>query len=290
MPRVSVIIPTYNRSNVVKDAIASALSQTERDLEIIVVDDGSTDHTRETVAVFADDRVRYFYKPNAGAASARNLGLSKADGEYIAFLDSDDIWPGDYLKVMLASLEANKDAGVAYASIERLTQDGGLKVAYGPAACQSGWVTRALFDRGFVSPVAVVLRRGDIQDLRFDESLPTAEDSDFFLRLSVRTQFLYVPDVFVRVRRRPDSLSATAGPNGNRVVSLERFYFELGGKALVPWWPARKKLSHACRRVGLQYLGAKNARTARFFLKKAIWYWPLDLRLYYGFVRSLLLK
>lgn len=280
MPKVSVIIPTYNRAGVVKDAIGSVLAQSEQDLELIVVDDGSTDDTRDVVAACGDDRVRYFHKVNGGAASARNVGLSNARGEYVAFLDSDDFWPADYLEVMLARLQGNAEAGIAYASIARLSADNTWKPAHEPKACRSGWVTQALFSKGFVSPVAVLICRQALAGLQFDESLPTAEDSDFFLKLSVRTQFLYVPDVFVRVRTGPDSLCAAAGPNDNRVLSLERFYFQLGGKKLIPWRLARKKLSHACRQAGLKYLDAKNTRLAAHLLRKAVRYWPVDLRLY----------
>ena len=99
MPKVSVIIPTYNRSKIVKDAICSVLDQTESDLEIIVVDDGSTDDTHSIVSGISDDRVFYFFKTNGGPAGARNLGLSKAKGEYIAFLDSDDFWPENYIEL-----------------------------------------------------------------------------------------------------------------------------------------------------------------------------------------------
>jgi glycosyltransferase involved in cell wall biosynthesis len=280
MPKVSVIIPTYNRAGVVKDAIASVLAQSERDIEVLVVDDGSTDDTRDVVTASGDGRVRCLHKANGGAASARNLGLSNAGGSYIAFLDSDDLWPPDYLDVMLAKLQANEDVGVAYASIARSSGDGTWKATHEGRACASGWVTRALFSKGFVSPVAVLIRREALAGLRFDESLPTAEDSDFFLRLSVRTRFLYVPDVLVRVRMSPDSLCATAGPNDNRVLSLERFYFQLGGKESIPWRLARKKLSHACRQAGLNYLDAGNKRQAIRLLKKAVRYWPADLRLY----------
>lgn len=110
MPKVSVIIPTYNRSSLVKDAICSVLAQTELDLEVIVVDDGSTDGTCKVVEGLRDGRVNYFYKINGGAASARNLGLSKCEGEYVAFLDSDDFWPENYLEVMVSHLENNSES------------------------------------------------------------------------------------------------------------------------------------------------------------------------------------
>lgn len=88
---VSVIIPSYNRGYIVGKSIESVLAQSYRQIEVIVVDDGSTDNTREVVAGF-DDRVRYFYKENGGVSTARNLGLRECRGEFIALLDSDDLW------------------------------------------------------------------------------------------------------------------------------------------------------------------------------------------------------
>lgn len=89
---VSVIVPCYNRADIVGETIESVLAQSYQLLEIIIVDDGSTDHTREVVMRYSDPRIRYFYKANGGLSSARNAGLDEARGEYIAFLDSDDVW------------------------------------------------------------------------------------------------------------------------------------------------------------------------------------------------------
>jgi len=91
MPKVSVIIPAYNQSQLVSEAIESVLRQTHRDVEILVVNDGSTDDTEEAVKQIKDGRVRYFYKENGGGASARNYALDRASGEFAAFLDHDDL-------------------------------------------------------------------------------------------------------------------------------------------------------------------------------------------------------
>lgn len=103
-PTISVVIPTYQRGEVVESAIQSVLSQSELPQEIIVVDDGSTDDTRMRVAAF-DGPVRYVYKPNAGASAARNLGVTLATGEWLAFLDSDDVWRPDHLSEMATAIE-----------------------------------------------------------------------------------------------------------------------------------------------------------------------------------------
>src|ERR1017187_5960230 len=104
-PSISVVIPTYNRAHVVVQAIESALQQTLRDLEVIVVDDGSTDGTGETLDREYGNRIRYFHQQNQGQSVARNKGLWEAKGEWVAFLDSDDVWLPEKLQHQLQALE-----------------------------------------------------------------------------------------------------------------------------------------------------------------------------------------
>ena len=98
MPQVSIIIPAYNRSKFLAQAVQSVLSQTATDFEILVIDDGSTDDSRAVIENIYDARLKYFYKENGGVSSARNFGLAKAVGEYVSFLDSDDFWPKNFLR------------------------------------------------------------------------------------------------------------------------------------------------------------------------------------------------
>src|SRR6267143_1280624 len=103
MPLISVIIPTYNRERFVIKAIDSILNQTVKDYEIIVIDDGSTDGTRTALEAYSK-KIRYIYQENAGVSSARNAGIKKAQGEWMAFLDSDDEWTKDYLSTQMAHI------------------------------------------------------------------------------------------------------------------------------------------------------------------------------------------
>ncbi|HZF73410.1 MAG TPA: glycosyltransferase family A protein, partial [Gemmatimonadaceae bacterium] len=89
---ISIVIPCYNRAHIVRETIDSVLAQTYRNFEVILIDDGSTDNTREVVSSYDDRRIRYFYKANGGLSAARNSGLDSARGEFVAFLDSDDVW------------------------------------------------------------------------------------------------------------------------------------------------------------------------------------------------------
>ena len=291
MPKASVIIPAYNRADMVGRTIASVLAQSERDFELIVVDDGSTDNTGDVVNAFVDPRVRYFHKPNGGPASARNYGLVRAGGAYIAFLDHDDLWPPDFLKVMIAAMEKSPAFGLAYASITLLLDDGRQIPSYNESDGKSGWLAVDLFKHGFVWTSASVMRRDALEGFRYDESLTRSyEDSDFFLRLSARVQYLYVPDVQTIKTEHAGNLSSEVGVQPTRILVLERFYFQLGGRKWIPAAVARRRLSHACRTVAdeKRRQGARSAALSLY--KRAISYWPCDLRLYPGVVKALLLK
>jgi len=291
MPKVSVIVPTYNLSSMLKDTIDSVLAQTEDDLEVIVVDDGSTDDTRAVVNGIGDSRIKYLYKENGGTSSARNFGLARSLGRYIAFLDHDDLWPADYLKTMINAIDTEPAFGVAYSPITVLHSNGRKIKSYKAPKGKSGKLTIDLFKRGFVWTSAAVIRRSVLEGFGFDESLMTSyEDGDFFLRLSTRTKYLFVKDVEAIRREHTCNLSEDVGIQPTRILVLERFYYRLGGDKVIPRTIAKRKISHACRKVE----EAKRLEGSRYaalcLYKRAIRYWPFDLRLYLGLASSLLLS
>ncbi|MBU3946603.1 MAG: glycosyltransferase family 2 protein [Proteobacteria bacterium] len=290
MPKVTVIIPTYNRRHIIGKAVESVLAQSEQDLEVIVVDDGSEDDTHSIIMSFNDDRISYFYKTNGGAASARNFGLSRAVGKYVAFLDSDDFWPDHYLKTMLTQLQINSEFGAAYSPITVIHPDGSKAKSYKRPEGKSGWITVDLFKRGFIWPSAVVFQKSVWENFCFDEALRTSEDSDAFLRLSMRTQFLFVPDVEAFHIISKDSLSAKEGIVCTRLLVLERFYFQLNGNKFIPSQLARRRLSHACRKVAEDKRLRGERAAALSLFRHAVYYWPADIRLYIGIAKTLLLS
>src|ERR1043166_827555 len=116
---VSVVIPTYNRAHTVRDAVRSVLAQRYRDLELIVVDDGSTDDTAARLAAVSDPRLRVIMGRHAGVSAARNLGVSKASGNLISFLDSDDLWHPDKLTAEVAFLERHPEVHAVFTDLEK---------------------------------------------------------------------------------------------------------------------------------------------------------------------------
>jgi glycosyltransferase involved in cell wall biosynthesis len=125
MDIVSVILPTYNRAGYIKDAIESALNQTYRNIELLIIDDGSTDNTQAVIEPYLkDNRIRYIKQENCGAAAARNKGLELSKGKYVAFIDSDDIWEKDKLEIQLEVMNSLPDVAIVFSDFSAKRQDG----------------------------------------------------------------------------------------------------------------------------------------------------------------------
>jgi glycosyltransferase involved in cell wall biosynthesis len=195
MPSVSVIIPTYNRCDFVRDAIASVLAQTFQDFELIVVDDGSTDGTEEVVREFP--RTRYFSQENRGVSAARNAGVAASHGELIAFLDSDDLWQPQKLATQVAFFAAQSEAHIC--QTEEVWLRNGVRVnPRNKHKKPSGDIFAASLQLCLVSPSAVMMRRELFDHMGgFDEELPACEDYDLWLRISAREPVHLIEDALV---------------------------------------------------------------------------------------------
>lgn len=293
MPTVSVVIPTYNRSNIVKETIESTLSQTYTDLEVIVVDDGSNDDTRSVIKHISDSRIEYYYKDNGGPSSARNLGLIKSKGRYISFLDSDDLWPPEYLETVINQLDENKDYDAAYSRVTCIQQNGTKKEMSESKRYKSGWMTEAFFETSpGLFPSATCFRKSVWKDIFWDEQLIGGEDYDIFVRISTKAKFLFVPDTYIIKRWQPNNLSSAPTPTGivNGACTLERFYFNLGGDKFISRKVATCKISHRYRKAAKMFRKLGNRHAAILLVKKAIHHYPLDFRLYGDLVRAYLLS
>lgn len=224
---ISVIIPTFNRAKLLVEAVNSVLAQKDlrEELELIVVDDGSTDGTEETLGTLAGE-INYLRRDHAGVSAARNLGISVSCGEWIAFLDSDDLWLPGKLCAQMEFLAGHPD--IRLCQTEELWIRNGKRI--NPRKYHAkpfGHCFSLLLERCLVSPSAVVLHRGlfDFAGL-FDESLPACEDYDLWLRIGCRFAFGLVDTPLVIKRGgHPDQLSAT-------VSSLDRYRIEAIVKSL----------------------------------------------------------
>jgi glycosyltransferase involved in cell wall biosynthesis len=296
MATVSIIIATYNRSGLLKECVESLLAQTHRDLEIIVVDDGSTDDTQTAIADISQkhNNVRYYPRPHLGAPSTRNFGLTKAGGEFIGFFDSDDLWPPNYIETMVRNLQANPDFDVAYSQIMQIV-DGKLCGQYitmdKPPA---GHITADLFLRGkaFNFPSSTILRKNVFAGVFWEEKTGNCDDFDLYLRISTKSKFMYVPDTYMMYRKTNDSVTASAR---NKMFTyhmyvMERFYFHLSGNKYVPRKLALNKISHLYRSLALKHYEKGNRKASIVLFKKALYYLPFDVRLYVNLLRAFLLN
>jgi len=184
-PFFTVVIPVYNRAHLLGETLRSVLVQTERDFEIVVVDDGSSDDPERVVGALGDPRIVFIRQENRGGGAARNAGIDKARGRFIAFLDSDDCFLPHHLAAMRKLLE-NSSGTVGYARM-LVNRGGGRTILKPPRAIREGedMATYLLCDRGFVPTITVVVENAAAKAVRFHENLPAAEDTDFAIRLAL---------------------------------------------------------------------------------------------------------
>jgi glycosyltransferase involved in cell wall biosynthesis len=287
MPAVTVIIPTYNRSKFAKQAINSVLAQSYKDFELLVIDDGSTDNTRQIISAISDSRIKYIYKDNGGVSSARNLGLKNAQEQFICFLDSDDLWPDNFLKTMISRLQQNPKYGAAYCMRTLLFEDGSTEPSYQKEFFFSGQVTAQLFQKTFIQTSTICFRRETLKDIFFDESLARGQDVDVWLKTSTRTEFLFVPDIQITYRQQPPPAAAKFDSKYcSRARVLERFYFKLGGDKYISHKAAMKKLSYAYRHAAKKALKAGCRKAAIELTKTALQYQKWQIRFYLDLLKA----
>ncbi|MBU3758781.1 MAG: glycosyltransferase [Candidatus Omnitrophica bacterium] len=221
MPCVSVIIPTYNRKGLLQEALESVFAQTFRDYELIVIDDGSTDGTKEAVLSRWGDRVRYFTQPNAGISAARNAGIREAQGTYVAFLDSDDTWRPDKLALQVDFMNQNPRTGLLATRLARYELGSQHSQRLCPPTFPSGFL-ELLNGENNVPTSTVMVRRNCFEETGcFDSSLPIAEDWDLWLRIASRYEIACLDQVLAEHR---DHLHKTTRDLEKTYEGYWRFY------------------------------------------------------------------
>jgi glycosyltransferase involved in cell wall biosynthesis len=222
-PIVSVVIPTFNRWPLVGEAVESVLAQSYAHFELIVVDDGSTDETREELAKFGS-RLRWFTKARGGVAAARNFGVNRAVGSYIAFLDSDDLWRPKKLEVQTAFMKRHPEIQICQS--EEIWIRNGIRV--NPKAKHqkfSGDIFFRSLDLCLVSPSAVMMTKTLFEQVGgFDESFPVCEDYELWLRIAVEHSVALISEPLVVKRGgHADQLSRSMwGMDRYRVLALQK--------------------------------------------------------------------
>jgi len=207
-PAVSVVIATYNMAQYIRQAIESVLNQTYSDLDVHVVDDGSTDDTRAVVATIDDPRVHYHWQCNAGQTRAKNLGIQRSNGKFIAFCDADDCWTPHKLAVQMPQFEGRDRVGVVYAKRCQVMVDG-RQVPEEQGDFHSGKITEQLFKDNFITFGTAVVRRRCLEELgAFDETYRMGIDWELWLRISTQYEFCFVDEVTYMYRIWPGQMSS----------------------------------------------------------------------------------
>lgn len=221
-PLVSVIIPTYNRGWILKETIDSVWAQDFRDFELIVVNDGSNDNTHDILDLYKEDII-VLQQENKGVSSARNKGIASASGQFIAFLDSDDLWLPQKLSTQVDFFNANPDALICQTE-EKWIRNG---IRVNPKKRHkklSGDIFEHSLYLCLVSPSAVMIKRSLFAKIgMFDETLPACEDYDMWLRISCRYP-VYLIDAPLIIKRggHADQLSKSYGLDRYRIQSLKK--------------------------------------------------------------------
>ena len=206
---VSIIIPTYNRKKTIKKAIESCLNQTYENIEVIVVDDGSSDGTESVLKKIKDTRFKYFVlKQNKGACYARNYGIKKAKGEYISFNDSDDFYRPDKIEKQMNNLNKSK-SDMDYCKIRIHDDDFFIDrpTKEEENSIKEIGILKQILKENCVSNQSILVKRDILLDTLYDETLPRFQDYDLLIRLMPRCKISYSPYVLADCYRSIDSIS-----------------------------------------------------------------------------------
>ncbi len=280
---VSVVIPAYNYARFLPEAIASALAQSYSPLEVIIVDDGSTDETPSVLAKITDSRLRVIRQQNAGLSAARNTGIREATYPFIAFLDADDRWADGFLSVTMSRFrELPDDFAIVATGSQRMTVDGRLVeqphtlVNPPPILCASDFI---LLNRMF--PSAVVARRSVLLECGgFDTQLRSSEDRDMWIRITTHHRAAHIPQTFAHIRRHGENMSKNAARMRSntlcvlgkawhaRAVSRWRLLFWSRARAYFEYQSAWTHFSAGHRATALRFL-AISFLLHPFFLRPA---------------------
>lgn len=279
MPKVSVIIPTYNRSHLLSEAIQSIMEQTFRDFEVIVVDDGSTDNTAEVVSAFP---VKYYYQENQGVSFAYNQGFKLSCGEYIVFLDSDDVLLGRALEKGVTVLDNHPEVGFSYGQAYMIDENGSTYRVKKSSFLDKSTIVDSkeqirelLFFNRIPSPTVMVRRRCFEEAGGFYEELSIAEDHHLYIRLAKRHQVAYIAEPLIKCRIHPNGLHLEANHKTAEKAWRLILHEVFDDPELAPEFEPLKSraYAHFYRMIG-GYAYGKDMKLTRQYLMKSIMIYP----------------
>ncbi|MDD5064923.1 MAG: glycosyltransferase family 2 protein [Phycisphaerae bacterium] len=249
-PKVSVLIPAYNRKVYLRETLESVLAQTYKNYEIVVIDDGSTDGTEEMLNE-SGYNIRYYWVDHIGQYAARNKLIQLAQGEYITFVDSDDLLFPDTIERLIKAIEEHGPNVIAYGAYVGIDEKGRF-VKRKQHLLPSGNITTELFEFIYVHSCGMMCAKTLYEEVGgFDASLKCCAFYKLLLKMSVKCKFIPIEGPTFKRRRHKDNVSVRSFANRNTEFDvLEDFYFDGGGEKLIPRSRAMKRLSQEGYRAG----------------------------------------
>jgi glycosyltransferase involved in cell wall biosynthesis len=268
-PTVTVILPTYNRADLLPRALESVLAQTFRDFELLVVDDGSTDSTAELVKKYSDSRIRLLSQPsNMGVSAARNRGLREARGELVAFIDSDDEWLSRKLEEQVSFFrEAENDVGLVYCGSWTTGDPGGERRDVPRWEGELGEILT--LSNPIHATSGVMVRRNVVKEVGFfDEEIPAIEDFDYWTRIARRYRVGSMEEVLVRYDDRKEEGRQRKSTKWQENMDARAYFFRKHARAMREVGAAHLFLLESARRCLVP--GQWRPRQARKLLRASL--------------------
>lgn len=292
---ISVIIPTFNHSRFVSDAINSVLAQTYKNLEVIIVDDGSTDNTREVLKKYGS-KIKYIYQNNKGLSAARNIGIKFSKGEFIAILDADDIWLSRKLELQMKMMEeCTSSTGVVSCGVYIIDEEGKIIKEF----VRKNYLSKINFFNELIIKNIVsgggscaLIRRVCFEKVgMFDENLKSAEDWDMWLRISKYFDIKYVEIPLVKIRVSERSMSSPINVSKMLKNELQVLKKVFSDKSLKKKWCIKRKsysYRYFCAAWAFNEIGKK--KEAFYYNLKSLLLYPFKIPIAEGSHLGLLLK
>jgi glycosyltransferase involved in cell wall biosynthesis len=290
MPRVSVILPSYNTCSYLPGALDSVIAQTYTDWEIVLVDDGSTDNTRAVADEYArrlSDRLHYIYQPNKGLPAARNTAIRNARGELFALLDADDTWLPDRLMEGVAAMDRDPQVGLVHGRVMRVDMRGGvLDAPEYNSKYLTGHIAHFIYTRrAHIQCPTALFRRSCVNIVGdFDEEMRSVEDRDLWFRIAERCKVVYIDKVLANYRMSGAGMSA----NIDRMLKWQLYFVRKHrSNGHLPKGSYHSALASIYRERGDHLFDRRQPFRAIADYCKAVLYNPLSLQNVYMLVRAI---
>ena len=270
----SVVLPTFNRSDFIPGAINSLLNQTCDDWELIIIDDGSTDNTKEVVEQFSkrDPRIKYFYQKNSERSAARNNGINKTKGNYICFIDSDDLYEDSYLNSLHEFIHNNESTkGMFFCNVSRLENGIKEKVPHEALENYANPIEYILLSKETVIPARVCIHKEILKLNQFDETLNVSEDAELFTRIIAKFPLIQL-DYYgaIYTIHNENTTNLKNNPFLGQLKSLNKIICNESVKPFISKRTRKTKFSSCYFGIAKYHLMKKNMFLARYYLVLSI--------------------